>query len=824
MPGVGQVEMVFTSVAGHLLELEFEPRVRSWHSCSPKDLYDATVNKAAPKGENEKIKRNLQQLARTCQWLVLWLDCDREGENIAFEVIQVCTEVNPRLTIRRARFSALVFADVSRALANLVLPNEAESAAVDARQEIDLRIGASFTRLQTLLLQNKFQWGEYANAEGRVLLSYGPCQFPTLGLIVQRAWEIQAHVSEPFWYIYVSHRQDGKLCEFKWHRTRLYDQASAALLHELCAEAPTATVTAVEGASKSRWAPTPLSTLEMQKRGSQYLRMPGERIMKHAEELYQQGFLSYPRTETDQFDNNYDLKALIDAQAHGGAPWTAYAQRLLAPESNLFRWPRSGGHDDKAHPPIHPLKPYNGGDREKEQLFEFIVRHFLACCSRDAEGQETRVIIDIAGEGFTATGLMVTQRNFLDIYRYQSWGGQGELPLFEHGQRFQPAQILLKEGHTQPPSRLTERDLISKMEEFGIGTDATVADHIQKQIERGYATKDEATMQFSPTPLGEALISAYRKMGLSNLWLPTLRGVIERNISAVAAGRRSKEGVLQEAVQAFRADFEAAQAQSHVLEQEVSAIVFGGAPPQLNANGGGGGGGGGGETFGACRDCGAQLQLVLNTEGPPSIQCSSFPMHRLRIDLPRCTSAVAVSDATCTNCTHGAVRLLDFRFRTGLLPPGFPPAMSACVVCNQQFQRLMQITQQARGVGVARAFQLISGAGMVTTCQVLHAAGSAYQRVRSAGVRLQGSQTLEWLASNSYGGDMQQAADSAGARALLAELMYDTGIEPTVGVMRSGDDWRWVDGVEAKLPGVAAVMDALRRKYPNLPSKRVWDW
>ena len=57
---------------------------------------------------------------------------------------------------------------------------------------------------------------------------------------------------------------------------------------------------------------------------------------------------------------------------------------------------------------------------------------------------------------------MVTQRNFLDIYRYQSWGGQGELPLFEHGQRFQPAQILLKEvsegtggrGHAQLACRL----------------------------------------------------------------------------------------------------------------------------------------------------------------------------------------------------------------------------------------------------------------------------------------------------------------------------------------------------------------------------------
>jgi hypothetical protein len=84
--------------------------------------------------------------------------------------------------------------------------------------------------------------------------------------------------------------------------------------------------------------------------------------------------------------------------------------------------------------------------------------------------------------------------------------------------------------------------------------------------------------------------------------------------------------------------------QAHILEQEVSEIVFGGAPAQHNAGGGPGGGGGGqGQAFGACRECGAQLQLVQNVEGPPSIVCAAFPMHRLRIDLPRCTTAVAVA-------------------------------------------------------------------------------------------------------------------------------------------------------------------------------------
>ncbi|KIY95271.1 DNA topoisomerase III [Monoraphidium neglectum] len=195
------------------------------------------------------MQQNLQQLARGAQWLVLWLDCDREGENIGFEVLQVCSAANPRLTVFRARFSALIPRELNHAMATLGQPNQLDALAVDARQEIDLRVGASFTRFQTLLLQDRFDWAAGGLADDKPLISYGPCQFPTLGLIVQRAWEIQSHVSEPFWYIHASLRvppPQASSCDFTWARGRLFDRDAVTVLYEACSEAPTATVTQIE--------------------------------------------------------------------------------------------------------------------------------------------------------------------------------------------------------------------------------------------------------------------------------------------------------------------------------------------------------------------------------------------------------------------------------------------------------------------------------------------------------------------------------------------------------------------------------------------------
>lgn len=203
------VKMLFTSVSGHLLTHEFSNAFRNWQSCNPEQLFDAPVMKTCP--ENFiKIQQTLEREIRTCNGLIIWTDCDREGENIGYEIIDVCRAVKPNITVERAKFSDMTSASIHRAVNNLVQPDERISNAVDVRSELDLRIGAAFTRFQTLRLQRTFP-----NQIENNLVSYGSCQIPTLGFVVQRYKEIENFIPRPFWKI---------KCEFGEDFIRLWNK------------------------------------------------------------------------------------------------------------------------------------------------------------------------------------------------------------------------------------------------------------------------------------------------------------------------------------------------------------------------------------------------------------------------------------------------------------------------------------------------------------------------------------------------------------------------------------------------------------------------
>lgn len=127
-----------------------------------------------------------------------------------------------------------------------------------------------------------------------------------------------------------------------------------------------------------------------------------------------------------------------------------------------------------------------GDDR---RVYEFIARHFLACCSQDAKGFETVIHLNIAGEEFTCKGLVIHERNFLEVYPYWKWEAK-VIPKLERGETIEPEHILFHEGVTTPPNLLAEEDLVSLMDKNNIGTDATIAEHIQKIQDRKYAHKE----------------------------------------------------------------------------------------------------------------------------------------------------------------------------------------------------------------------------------------------------------------------------------------------------------------------------------------------
>jgi DNA topoisomerase-3 len=342
--------------------------------------------------------------------------------------------------------------------------------------------------MQTLNLQNMIP---VQGEERPPLLSYGSCQFPTLGFVVDRYLRVRNFVPEPFWYIRVLHSKDKIDVKFNWRRGHLFDRMAVTLIFERCLNSKYAKVIKMAKKPTKKWKPLPLTTVELQKNGSRYLRMTSQEVMKVAEDLYTKGWISYPRTETDQFDRGMDLRALVGRQTQD-TRWGPFAQHLM---NGGFHQPRNGRNNDKAHPPIHPVNyvaPTNLNHKENE-VYKFVVSRFLACCSEDAVGEATDIEIDYGAEIFHAHGLTVIARNYLDVYPYDKWESSQQLPQYTVGETFEPTEANMHDGQTTKPDYLTEPELIALMDVNGIGTDATMAEHIAKIQERLYAVAQPKT-------------------------------------------------------------------------------------------------------------------------------------------------------------------------------------------------------------------------------------------------------------------------------------------------------------------------------------------
>ncbi|XP_077979907.1 DNA topoisomerase 3-alpha-like [Glandiceps talaboti] len=654
-------KMVMTSVSGHLANYDFVGTYKKWHGCDPVMLFDAPIEKKCLP-DFQDIKRTLEREARQCQILVIWTDGDREGENIGYEIIDACTEVNPRLQLYRARFSEITPRSITNACQSLGPPNRNVSDAVDVRQELDLRTGAAFTRFQTLRLKKVFP-----QVLAESLISFGSCQFPTLGFVVDRYKQVKNFIPETFYKIKVTHNNEDGNVDFNWKRHRLFDHTACLVFYQICMENPTASVIEIKTKHKSKWRPLPMDTVELEKLASRKLRMTAKETMKIAEKLYTQGYISYPRTETNKFPKELDLRPLIEHQTVN-PNWGAFAAGILQHGPN----PRQGKKTDNAHPPIHPIKHTNSLGGNEGRVYELVVRHFLACCSQDAQGSETTIEIDIAEERFTVQGLMIIARNYLDVYPYDKWNAK-VIPVYQQGEQFQPTAIEMVDGETSPPPLLTEADLISLMDKHGIGTDATHADHIDTIKSRNYVglTNDSRLV---PGELGIGLVDGYNDMGYE-LAKPDLRAAFEAELVEICEGRKDRDIVIRQQVDKYRRVFIEAVQKATKLDEALSQYF--GTAQQYTAD----------DIqqnhvsmpVRPCPRCSNPMVIKSKKDGGLMLSCTGYPDCKTAVWFPPSIEHASLDNTTCAECQPGPVHKVKFKFKRGSVPPGFPDEYVGCI-------------------------------------------------------------------------------------------------------------------------------------------------
>ena len=155
-----------TSVTGHIYCRDFPKNYADWYKTDPASQFDAPTLKRESNPEATLIK-HLQLEATNCQYCILWLDNDKEGENICFEVLDIVKDYlingislnstgGKSQNIYRAKFSSITKQDIAHAYETLRDgPNQNESISVDARQIIDLKVGVAFSRFQSLHLKKR---------------------------------------------------------------------------------------------------------------------------------------------------------------------------------------------------------------------------------------------------------------------------------------------------------------------------------------------------------------------------------------------------------------------------------------------------------------------------------------------------------------------------------------------------------------------------------------------------------------------------------------------------------------------------------------------
>ena len=613
-------ECVSIGLKGHVLNPEYPEEYSNWQKVEPSKLIDAEILKSvSEKGVAEAVR----SFSRKADRVVIATDFDREGELIGVEALSLTFEANPKLMdhVERAHFSALTKGEVERAFDELVEVSRDLAAAGEARQDIDLIWGATLTR-----------WVSRATKRyGSAFLSVGRVQSPTLVLISERERERRAFNPEPYWELEVD-LKNGEVFTARHVTGRFKQEEAARAAHRNLAEA--ATVTEVKEKSATRPPPAPFNTTGFLTAAAN-LGIGPSRAARIAEDLYTDGYISYPRTDNTVYPPSLNLREIL-GYLRGVEGVGEYAGRLLEQEKLS---PTRGRKQTTDHPPIYPTgyvsKRALRDDRWK--IYQLVVRRFLATLSPPARTLRTTLRFDSGGEALMTGGTVVTQEGWLGVYPYSRRADE-ELPQLQEGQEVEVvgSEVLAKE--TQPPGRYGQGRLIRVMEDLGLGTKATRPNIIQNLYDRGYVHGDPLI----PTEKGMGVAQGLKDFA-SEIASHDMTAELEKSMDAISEGKVSKDAVVDESRDVLRRVYEHLQSS----ESEFADIVWSGIRVD--------------ETLGPCPECGKNLLVRRSRKSRKRFAgCEGYPECRTTFPLPQRGDIIPLG-TSCEACGSPEIKVIGGR-------------------------------------------------------------------------------------------------------------------------------------------------------------------
>ena len=568
--------------------------------------------------DKKKTVAQLKKALKEADELYLATDDDREGEAIAWHLQQV---LKPKVPVRRMVFTEITREAVTRALGNT---RELDIHLVDAqetRRILDRLVGYEVSPV----LWRKVRAG----------LSAGRVQSVATRLVVERERERMAFRSASYWGVEatfstvlsavdVTARQEAsftaRLVTLDGRRVatgRDFNddgqlrptalKASAVHLHQVGATAVAEAigrgeprVVGVEDKPYKRRPAAPFTTSTLQQEASRKLRMNPRETMRVAQGLYENGFITYMRTDSTVLSGQAVAAARSQVAELYGAEYVPERLRVYASKSKGAQ---------EAHEAIRPAGDHFrtpaqvSGELSGAQfrLYELIWKRTVASQMADAVGSTATVTVEVpltpvAGEsrdsgptfstaGLTASGTVITFRGFLAAYeegrdaeRYQDDAGAAakdskdvRLPAMISGQELAALDAEASGHETTPPPRYTEASLVKALEEREIGRPSTYAATMSTISDRGYV--DHRGQALVPTWLAFA-VTRLLEENFAELVDYDFTASMERDLDRIAAGEEDRVAWLRRFYngQGGAGTEQAAQAASGELEAAAAAL------------------------------------------------------------------------------------------------------------------------------------------------------------------------------------------------------------------------------------------------------------